>query len=237
MDNQSLNILFEDNHIIVVEKPQNVPSQEDESKDPDLLNMVKNYIKEKYNKTGNVFVGLVHRLDRPTGGVMVFAKTSKAAARLSEQIQNGLFEKKYFAVVNGKPRDNQARLVHFLKKDEKANIVTQAPQSELGAKRCELIYKTLESNPEISLVDVQILTGRSHQIRVQMSIIGNPVFGDAKYKGDKLGKGFNLALWAVQLKFVHPTTKQIMTFVSYPPEDIIPWKYFNLQKHLLIKST
>ena len=232
-----LNVLFEDNHLIVVEKPQNVPSQEDESKDPDLLNMVKNYIKEKYNKPGNVFVGLVHRLDRPTGGVMVFAKTSKAASRLCEQIKNGSFEKKYFAVVNLKPKDSNARLVHFLKKDNKTNIVTQVPQSEEGAKRCELIYKTLETNSEISLCDIKILTGRSHQIRVQMAAIGNPLFGDAKYNGDKLGKGFNLALWAVQLKFEHPVTHQIMSFISYPPEDSIPWKFFNISKYLLIKST
>ncbi|MFA6859891.1 MAG: RluA family pseudouridine synthase [Clostridia bacterium] len=232
-----LNILYEDNHIIVVEKPQNVPTQEDESKDPDLLNMVKAYIKEKYNKPGNVFVGLVHRLDRPTGGVMVFAKTSKAAARLSEQITSGVFEKKYFTVVLGKPRETSNRLVHFLKKNEKENIVSIVPQSEEGAKRCELVYKTLETKDEISLCEVKILTGRSHQIRVQMSAIGNPVFGDAKYGGDKLGKGFNLALWAVQLKFEHPTTKQIMTFVSYPTEDMIPWKFFTISKYLMIKST
>lgn len=237
MDTQQLNILFEDNHLIVVQKPQNVLSQEDETKDPDLLNMVKQYIKTTYNKPGNVFVGLVHRLDRPTGGVMVFAKTSKAAARLAEQIKSGTFEKRYFTVVNGKPQESNDRLVHFLKKNEKENIVSLAPQSEHGAKRCELIYKTLSSHAEISLCEVKILTGRSHQIRVQMAAIGNPVFGDAKYKGDTLGKGFNLALWAVQLKFEHPVTHQIMTFVSYPPEDIIPWKFFNIAKYLLIQST
>ena len=234
---EKINILFEDNHLIVVEKPQNVPSQEDESKDLDLLNMVKNYVKEKYNKPGNVFIGLVHRLDRPTGGVMVFAKTSKAAARLCEQIKNGCFEKKYFAVVLGKPKDNTSKLIHFLKKNEKENIVKLAPQGEVGSKRCELIYKTLEVKDEISLCEVKILTGRSHQIRVQMAAIGCPVFGDAKYHGDKLGKGFNLALWATVLKFEHPTTKQILTFVSYPTEDMIPWKFFNIQKFLQIKST
>jgi len=136
-----MDILYEDNHIIVVSKPQGVPSQPDESKDEDMLTKVKNYIKEKYNKPGEAFVGLVHRLDRPTGGAMVFAKTSKAASRLSEQMREGDFDKTYYAVVCGRPRDAKGKIVSFLKKDEKTNMAIIVPQTTNGAKRAELDYE------------------------------------------------------------------------------------------------
>lgn len=232
-----VNVLYEDNHIIVVLKPQNIPSQADDSKDVDMLTMVKQYIKEKYNKPNNVYCGLVHRLDRPTGGIMVFAKTSKAASRLSEQIQNGTLEKKYFTVVLNKVREKSSRLENYLKKDTKENIVKIVPIGETGAKKAELVYKVLDtkndSEKELSLVEVKLLTGRSHQIRVQMSNIGNPICGDQKYGGDKYGKT-NLALYAVELKFVHPTTKQNMMFKVCPPENELPWKFFNCEKFLNI---
>lgn len=227
MELDKLNVVYEDNHIIVLIKPQNIPTQEDESKDKDLLTMVKEYIKEKENKPGNVFVGLVHRLDRPTGGVMVFAKTSKAASRLSTQIADGTMKKKYFAVVLGKPREQHMRLINFLKKNPRTNTVQVVPELETGAKRAELEYKILEVKEKVSLVEIDLFTGRSHQIRVQMKNIGCPVYGDVKYGGDKLAKGHNLALWAYELKFQHPTTKENMTFRVYPPEDNIPWKVFN----------
>ena len=231
MKNEELNIVYEDNHIIVVIKPQNVPSQEDSSKDKDMLSMVKDYIKEKYNKPGEAFVGLVHRLDRPTGGLMVFAKTSKAASRLADQMQNGELSKEYLAVLVGKPKYDRDRLVHFLKKDELNNIVKVVPQYETGAKRAELHYNILDFNEKLSLARIKLFTGRSHQIRVQMSTIKVPVFGDVKYHGD-IVKGYNLALWAYKLIFVHPITKQIMNFISYPPESETPWNYFNLDKVL-----
>ena len=214
---------------MVVVKPQNVLSQQDSTNDEDMLSMCKEYIKNKSNKPGEAFVGLVHRLDRPTGGLMVFAKTSKAASRLSEQIKNGEFSKEYLTVVVGRPREASAKLTHYLKKDEINNVVRVVPMLESGAKKCELIYKTLDYNDKLSLLNVKLLTGRSHQIRVQMSTIGNPVFGDVKYKGD-IVKGYNLALWAYKLVFIHPTTKQVLNFVCYPPEDEIPWNYFNLNK-------
>lgn len=220
-------ILYEDNQILVVVKPQNMPSQEDSSKDEDLLSYLKKYIKEKYNKPGNVYLGLVHRLDRPTGGIMVFARTSKSADRLSKQIQNGDFEKTYLAVVLGKPKDKTLRLVNYLKKDEKNNIVAIVPQSEHGAKYSELIYDTVENKETVSLLKVNLKTGRSHQIRVQLSSLGYPIFGDAKYNGNKFGNS-NLALWAYKLCFTHPTTKQKMQFISFPPEDKMPWKMFKI---------
>lgn len=230
---QELNVIYEDNHIIVVLKPQNILSQGDDTKDESLLDMVKNYIKEKYNKPGNVYVGLVHRLDRPTGGVMVFAKTSKAASRLSEQLKNKKFTKKYLTVVLGTPKYKASRLEHFLKKDETNNIVSVVPRSEEGAKQAILEYKTIKSANAVSLVEVQILTGRSHQIRVQMSQIGNPVFGDAKYKGDALAKGHNLALWAYELSFEHPTTKKPMIFKYLPPTTLAPWNVFEKEITLI----
>ena len=226
-----VDVLYEDNQIIVVAKPQNIPSQEDASGDKDMLTMVKEYVKEKYNKPGNVYIGLVHRLDRPTGGVMVFARTSKAAARLTEQIQNGKLNKNYFAVVNGVPKEKSVRLEHYLKKDTKNNIVTIVPRGETGAKYAELTYKVVEEREHISLLDVKLLTGRSHQIRVQLSTTGYPIFGDAKYNGDKFGK-CDLALWAYKLTFEHPTTKKQMQFVCMPNEEKMPWKMFQMHKYV-----
>lgn len=225
---EELNVVYEDNHIIVVIKPQNIPTQEDESKDKDLLTMVKEYIKVKENKPGNVYVGLVHRLDRPTGGVMVFAKTSKAASRLTQEMHTDEFKKRYLAVINGKPREKRAKLVNYLLKNPRTNTVQVVPELTTNAKRAELTYEVLDEKEKVSLVQVQLLTGRSHQIRVQMKNIGCPIYGDVKYGGDILAKGHNLALWAYELKFVHPTTKENMTFKCYPPEDIVPWSVFNL---------
>ena len=232
MADNLLTILYEDNHLIVVLKPQNVPSQGDSTGDKDLLSMVKDYIKETYDKKGEAFAGLVHRLDRPTGGVMVFAKTSKAAARLSEQIKGGSFEKRYLSVVVGAPRDRQARLSDYLFKDEKNNTVKVVPAAIEGAKRAELVYKVLETTPKLTLVDIKLLTGRSHQARVQMQHIGTPIFGDVRYGGDTLAKGHNLALWAYELRFYHPVTKLPMVFVAYPPLDKTPWKFFEIERHV-----
>lgn len=228
-----MDILYEDNHVIVVLKPQNVPSQADESGDKDMLTMVKEYIKEKYNKPGNVYVGLVHRLDRPTGGVMVFAKTSKAAARLTEQFKNKEAEKTYFAVVCGTLKAKQTKLVSYLLKDEKNNIVKVVPMATTGAKRAELDYTVLEEKDGFSLLKVKLETGRGHQIRVQLSTIGNPIYGDQKY-GKDMPKA-NLNLFAVELKFKHPTTGDTMVFRAYPPENLKAWNLFDLEKYLSLK--
>ncbi len=230
---EELNILHEDNHIIVVLKPQNIPCCEDESKDLDLLTAIKGYIKEKYNKPGNVYLGLVHRLDRPTGGVMVFAKSSKAAARLSEQMKNGDFEKKYYAVVVGKPREEKATLTHYLKKNAVNNMVYVCPPTVEGAKMAELDYNVVESKDGLSLVDIRLHTGRSHQIRVQMNTIGCPVYGDMRYGGEKAKKGY-LSLWAYYLSFSHPISKEKMVFRVQPPEDVNPWNNFDTEKSVTI---
>ncbi|MCL2255572.1 MAG: RluA family pseudouridine synthase [Firmicutes bacterium] len=226
-----MRILHEDNHIIVVEKPQNVPSQEDSSKDLDLLSMVKAYLKEKYNKPGNVYTGLVHRLDRPTGGVMVFAKTSKAAARLSEQLKIGEVQKRYFAIVSGYLHDRVAHLSDWLVKDEKNNVVKRVVAKEEGAKKAEMTYNVLASDEGLILVDINLLTGRSHQARVQMASAGAPIFGDSKYGSPHSG---NLALWAYQLSFTHPITGATMLFKCYPPDTLFPWSNFEFEKFMQI---
>ncbi len=230
---EELIILHEDNHIIVALKPQNVPSCEDESKDKDMLTMLKEYIKEKYNKPGNVYLGLVHRLDRPTGGVMVFAKSSKAASRLSEQLREGDFEKRYFAVLCGTPKEEKATLTHYMKKNAINNMVYVCPPTVAGAKFAELEYNLLEKDDTLSLVDVRLHTGRSHQIRVQMNAIGNPIYGDMRYGGEKAKKG-NLALWAYYLSFTHPVSKERMVFRVQPPKDLMPWSKFNTDRSVTI---
>ncbi len=229
MTKEDLIVLYEDNHIIVVLKPQNVPSCEDESKDKDLLTVIKEYVKEKEHKAGNVYIGLVHRLDRPTGGVMVFAKSSKAAARLSEQMKSGDFEKKYSAVLMGNLKEKKATLTNYLKKNPINNMVYVCPQTVEGAKFAELEYRVLEENEELSFVEVKLHTGRTHQIRVQMSSIGAPVYGDMRYGGEKAKKG-KLALWATSLSFSHPISKERLCFKIQPPTDESPWNKFDTSK-------
>lgn len=225
-------ILHEDNSVLVVVKSQNIPSQADKSGDIDLLTLLKQYIKDKYNKPGEVYLGLVHRLDRPTGGVMVFARNSKSAERLSKQIVDGDMTKQYLTAVVGRPTDNKGILVNYLKKNALTNTVYVATVGDHNAKRAELSYETLQSDDQTSLVKVQLGTGRSHQIRVQFSSIGCPVYGDVRYGGDAICKrGTNLALWAFRLEFNHPVSRERMVFVAYPPE-IDPWTRYDVARHL-----
>ena len=216
---QKLNVIYEDNHIIVVEKLPNIPSQADKTEDIDMLTIIKEYIKEKYNKPGNVYLGLVHRLDRPVGGVMVFAKTKQAAANLSGQIREKQANKYYYAVVCGKPKEKQARLVDYLKKDGKNNTSFVVPKETKGAKRAELWYKVLQQKENKSLLCIDLKTGRHHQIRVQLSHMGCPIYGDSKYAGaiEAMPETYRpLALCAYKIAFVHPKTKEKMEFQVKP---------------------
>ena len=178
-----LNVIYEDNHIIVVEKPVNVPSQADKTGDVDMLTLVKDYIKEKYNKPGEVYLGLVHRLDRPVGGVMVFARTSKAASRLSEEVRIKQFKKKYLVIADGKFEKNKGTLENYLLKNERLNTSKVVEKDTKGSKLASLDYEVLKYNEEIdlSLVKVNLHTGRHHQIRVQFANIGHSICGDQKY--------------------------------------------------------
>ncbi len=219
---QNIKVIYEDNHIIVVEKTPNIPSQADKTGDMDMLTLVKNYIKEKYNKPGNVYLGLVHRLDRPVGGVMVFAKTSKAASRLSEQVRTKSLKKIYLAVVDGKVEKTKGSLEDYLYKDERNNISKVVNATKKNAKLAKLDYEVLKYNEvkDLSLLKVNLHTGRHHQIRVQLSNFGHSIFGDQKY-GTR-GKGKQIALWAYSLTIVHPTTKQEMIFEDLP-EPVGTW--------------
>ena len=233
MEEKDLNILYEDNHLVVAVKPQNIPSQADESKDMDMLSLVKMYVKGKYNKKGEAFIGLVHRLDRPTGGIMVFARNSKSASRLSEQIKNNEMKKTYYCVCNNMQKDKEGVLVNYLKKDEKENIVKIVPLSETGAKKAELSYKVLQTKDNLALCQVNLITGRSHQIRVQFAGINCPLVGDNKYGKTTNAVSNNLGLWAGRIEFYHPVTKQKMTFACPPDLEKMPWKKFYMEKYFV----
>lgn len=206
-----INIIYEDNHLLVVEKPINIPVQKDNSNDIDLLNILKEYLKNKYNKKGNVYLGLVHRLDRPVGGVMVFAKTSKCASRLSEQIRTKKFKKKYLAVVEGNTLD-EGIFEDRLLKDTKLNISKIDPTG----KESILKYKKIGFNKNMSLVEIDLETGRSHQIRVQFASHNFPLYGDQKYNKNAK-KGEQIALFAYKISFYHPVTKELITFSIEKP--------------------
>lgn len=206
-----INVLYEDNHIIVVEKPPMMPVQADSSGDEDLLSVLKRYIKEKYHKPGNVYLGLVHRLDRPVGGLMVFARTSKAAGRLSEQIRQNGFKKGYTALVHGETPESGTLEDYLLK--EEGNLVRVCKETEHGARFARLDFKKITGDPEKSLLDIILITGRPHQIRVQFSSRGYPIYGDMRYGKGEIGR---IALYSSFIGFTHPVTGQEMEFRKKP---------------------
>lgn len=240
-----LNVLYEDNHIIVVIKPRNILTQGDNTGDTNMLDLVKEYIKVKYDKPGNVFVGLVHRLDRPVAGVMVFAKTSKAASRLSDVIRRKQFNKRYYAVVQGELDKKSGTLKHYIEKDLKNNRVRISDKPFGAAKDACLNYRVVSSVDGMSLIDVELITGRSHQIRAQFSTIGYPLIGDLKYgwkvnvgkAGDTSPADFydvsltgnydiSPALWSYYISFKHPVKDEVMEFKHLPNMDAFPWDKF-----------
>jgi len=220
-----INVLYEDNHLLAVEKPVNIPVQADESKDRDLLNILKAYIKEKYNKPGNVYLGLVHRLDRPVGGAIVFARTSKAASRLSDEVRKNQVERKYLAVTRGQLPADKGQLRDYLYKDRRKNRVSVVNRGMQDAKEAILDYKVLDRIGEGSLIEVKLQTGRSHQIRVQLAKQGAPLYGDQKYGQHVNQPGEQIALWAAQLSVKHPTKDETVS-VDCPPPDESPWTRF-----------
>lgn len=218
-----INVLFEDNHLIVVVKPAHIPVQADSSGDVDLQSEIKDYIAHKYNKPGSVFLGIVHRLDRPVGGVMVFARTSKAASRLSEEIRRNAMKKTYLAVVEGKTQE-LGTLVNWLVKNERTNMVSAYPKEVKDSKKAILHYRNIGSSSGLSLVEIDLETGRPHQIRVQFLAAGHPLWGDQRYNKNAV-VGQNIALFAHKLEFTHPTTKETMRFEENPPKQE-PWGRF-----------
>ena len=216
-----MKILYEDNHLLVVVKQPNIPVCEDDSHDLDLLTILKQYLKEKYHKPGNVYLGLVHRLDRPVGGVMVFAKTSKAASRLSEQVRNNQLQKEYHAIVLGKV-SKEGRYEDKLLKNKKTNttIIDETGKSSI------LEYQLIKYNQEnnLSLVKINLKTGRSHQIRVQFAHRKHYLYGDQRYNPYVKPKE-QIALCATKLSFIHPVSKEKMTF-QIPLPSTFPWNIF-----------
>lgn len=209
-----MNVLYEDNHLLVVEKPYGVPSQADSSGDDDMLTLCKAYIKTRYDKPGEVYLGLVHRLDRPTRGVMVFARTSKAAARLGKQMQAGEFDKTYMAVLTKSPAQKVGELTDYLLKDTDKRIAGVVDEDTPGAKKAVLEYEVLAKKDGLTLVKIKLISGRFHQIRAQFAHIGCGVYGDMKYgKRDIKEK---LALFASEVCLNHPTKGERMCFGLTP---------------------
>ena len=219
-----LNVLYEDNHLIVVVKWTNVLSQSDITGDDDMLTLIKSYLKEKYHKPGNVYLGLVHRLDRVVGGVMVFAKNSKAASRLSESIRKNEMHKTYLAICHGKIKKNDTFIDYLKKKDDFSTIISNKNEGKLS----KLTYELLDYNKDkdLSLVKVNLETGRHHQIRVQFASRLHPLIGDSRYGNDKEKE---IGLFAYQLSFVHPVKKEEMTFKYIPKEK--PFNLFNINSY------
>ena len=220
-----IRVLYEDNHVLCVEKPVNVPSAPDESGDENMLDLCREYIKEKYSKPGNVYMGLVHRLDRPVGGVMVFARTSKAASRLSDAVRTHAVHKQYLAVLDGIPDKKSGVLKDYLTKDTKTNMVRVT--DEAHGKYSELAYEVLAEKNGMTLVRVNLKTGRSHQIRVQFASRKLPLVFDQRY--NPAAKKGQIALYACRLEFPHPTQKTPVV-VTHTPPDAYPWNLFEVLK-------
>lgn len=218
-----LNVIYEDNHLLVCEKPANMPVQADSSGDRDILTEAKDYIKRKYGKPGEVYLGLVHRLDRPVGGVMVFARTSKAAARLTDAMKARRVKKRYAAIVtNSLPA--YGNLINYIVKDEATHSARLVSENIPGAQRASLDYSVVSKKGGRTLLDVQLHTGRHHQIRVQLAGAGSPIYGDQRYNPEAQ-PGQQIALYAYSLTFEHPTLKENMTFTCVPNGD--SWSGFS----------
>lgn len=228
MSLQGVKIIFEDNHILIVNKPAGMLSQKDKTNDNSILEILKDYIKEKYNKPGNVFLGSVHRLDRPASGIMVFAKTSKALTRLTTSLRDEEFDKKYLAVVERSKTKEEETLEHYLLKDEEKNIVKAYDKQVQGSKKAKLSYKFIGTVDGLSLLEIKLFTGRSHQIRSQLKASIAPICGDLKY-GAKINTGnFIIYLHAYKLGLKHPVTKAFMEFEELPLFEDPIWSKFKI---------
>ena len=220
-DKNNLQVLFEDNHIIVVNKRPGDIVQGDKTGDKPLSEVVKSYLKEKYNKPGNVYLGVVHRLDRPTSGIVLFAKTSKALPRLNKLFQEKAAQKTYWAIVKNAPPKKSDTLVHFLKRNPKQNKsyahIKEVPES----KKAILEYRLLKKLDNYFLLEVDLHTGRHHQIRSQLSAIGSPIKGDLKYGFDRSNKDASIHLHAKELKFIHPVKKEEIHIIAPPPDEVL----------------
>lgn len=224
---QSFSVVYEDNHLLIVNKSPGILVQGDETGDKPLSELCKEYVKQKYNKPGAVFMGVVHRLDRPVSGIVVLARTSKALERMNALFREKETKKTYWAIVNNKPRQEEETLVHWLLKDEKKNKTTAFVRETSGTQRAELTYKVIGKSGGKFLLEVNPITGRPHQIRVQLSSVGCPIQGDLKYGAPEANGDGSICLHARALEFVHPVKKELMRVDTLPP-DTTHWRSFKL---------
>ena len=217
--------MYEDNHLIVVNKRPSDIVQGDKSGDRPMNELLKDYLKVKYHKPGNVFVGVVHRLDRPVSGAVVFARTSKALSRLNEMVKERRMRKIYWAIVSGTPPSDSATLVHYLRKNEQRNTSFAFDEPGPGRKRAELTYRVLAKSDRYYLLGVELLTGRHHQIRVQLAAIGCPIRGDLKYGYPRSNKDGSISLHSRFVEFIHPVSKENLRIIASPPQDRL-WDHF-----------
>jgi len=222
----SQRILYEDNHLIVVNKLPSEIVQGDKTGDKPLSEEVKYYLKKKYNKPGNVFTGVIHRLDRPVSGIVVFAKTGKALSRMNELIKNRKIKKTYWAIVKNKPKEKEAVLTHFLLRNEKRNKSFVSNKKQENSKEAILTYRLMTSSKDYHLLEIDLQTGRHHQIRAQLAAIGCPIKGDLKYGFSRSNKDASISLHARSVSFIHPVKKEQLTILAGPPDDVL-WKFFN----------
>lgn len=217
----NLEILFEDNHLLIVNKKSGDIVQGDKTGDKPLSEVVKEYIKEKYNKPGEVFLGVVHRLDRPTSGIIIFARTSKALERLNKMLRDRVISKTYWAIIKNNPKEVKGTLIHFLKKNPKNNKSTVFKKEAVGSKKAILHYTTLRNLENYSLLEIDLETGRHHQIRAQLSNINCSIKGDVKYGAKRANNDFSICLHSSILEFTHPTTKKELKIKAKFPDSKI----------------
>ena len=223
---ENLQVLYEDNHIIIINKRAGDITQGDKTGDKPLSDVVKEYVKDKYNKPGNVFIGTVHRLDRPTSGIVIFARTSKALERLNKMLRDKTINKTYWALVKNKPKKESDTLIDFLKKDTKKNKSFAYKKEIEGSKKATLHYKIIKKLDNYSLLEIDLETGRHHQIRTQLSYIGSPIKGDLKYGFDRSNKDGSISLHARKIEFIHPVSKENISLIAPTPDDVI-WNACN----------
>lgn len=220
-----MEVIYEDNHLIIINKAPSEIVQGDKTGDEPLSDKVKKYLKKKYNKPGNVFCGVTHRLDRPTSGVVVFAKTSKALTRLNDMFRNGEIDKTYWAIVKNLPKETDAELIHFLEKNEKTNKSTAYDTEKPHSKKAVLHYKLIAKSDNYFLLEVNLETGRHHQIRCQLAKIGSPIKGDLKYGAQRSNPDGSISLHARHISFIHPVSKEKIDVTASTPDDPI-WNFF-----------
>lgn len=220
-----LNILFEDNHLIIVNKNSGDIVQSDKTGDKPLVDMVKEYIKIKYKKPGDVFLGIPHRIDRPTTGIVIFCRNSRSLERMNQMFKDKAISKTYWAIVKDKPPADSAKLIHFMKRNEQQNKSYASDKKTEGSQRAELDYKIIASSDRYFLLEIDLHTGRHHQIRAQLSKIGSPIKGDLKYGYDRSNEDASISLHARKVSFIHPSKKTMMEIVAPVPDDKL-WKFF-----------